>query len=70
MLAPAGTPEPIVDRLNEALERAMALPDVVQAMQQQGALVVSTTPPEAVRRVEAEVAMWARVIRDAKIKAE
>jgi tripartite-type tricarboxylate transporter receptor subunit TctC len=70
MLAPAGTPKPIIDRLNADLARVLQIPDVQDKLLQQGALATSTTPEEAARRIHSEIAMWAKVINEANIKPE
>jgi tripartite-type tricarboxylate transporter receptor subunit TctC len=70
MLAPAGTPKPVIDRLNAALVQVLQLPDVKERLLQQGAFATFTTPEEARRRIHAEIAMWAKVVADANIKPE
>jgi tripartite-type tricarboxylate transporter receptor subunit TctC len=70
MLAPAGTPKPIIDRLNAELARALQIPDVQEKLLQQGAFATSTTPEEAARRIQAEIAMWAKVVSEAHIKPD
>jgi tripartite-type tricarboxylate transporter receptor subunit TctC len=70
VLAPKGTPQPIVDRLNGELTRILELPDVQEKLRQQGVDPTHTTPEEAARDIHAEVGKWAKVIREANVKAD
>ena len=70
VLAPAKTPKPIVDRLNAELQKILQMPDVKEKMLQQGVIATNTTPDKAAERIHAEIDMWAKVIKDANIKAE
>ena len=60
----------MIQRLNRELTTAVQVPEVKEKLRQQGADTVSTTPEQAGERLRAEVAMWARAIRDANIKAD
>jgi tripartite-type tricarboxylate transporter receptor subunit TctC len=70
ILVPRGTPAPIVQRLNDDLAKIVREADTREKMAQQGVDATSTTPDEAAKRIAAEVAKWAKVITDAKVKAE
>ena len=70
ILAPAGTPEPIIERLNGELAKVVQLPDVKERLLQQGALATFTTPEQAAQRIRSEIAMWAKVIHEANIKLD
>lgn len=70
LLVPAKTSPAIVKRLRGEAIKAVALPDVQQAMSRQGLEVETSTPQELAARITAETAMWAGVIKDAGIKAE
>ena len=70
ILAPAGTPKHIVERLNGELGKIIQLPDVREKLMQQGAFSTSTTPEQASQRIHAEIAMWADVIRNANLRPE
>lgn len=63
LLAPAGTPQAIVDRLSEGMRKAAALPAVRQAALRLGADAVATTPAETTRVLRQEVARWVDVVR-------
>ena len=70
VLVPAGTPRPVVDRLNAELAKILATPEAQEQLLQQGAYAVQTTPEQAGARVRNEIAMWSKVIREANIKAD
>jgi len=67
ILAPAGTPKPIVDTLYREIARMIVLPDVKERLAAIGFTPVANTPEAFGVRIKAEVALWARIIRDAKI---
>ena len=70
ILAPAGTPAPIVNFLNAEIVKAMNAPDVRQQMAALGADVVTNTPQEFAAFISAERAKWAMVVKEAGIKPE
>ena len=67
VLAPAGTPKPVVDTLYREIARTIVLPDVQQRLAAIGFTPVVNTPEEFAVELKTEVARWAKVIRDAKI---
>jgi tripartite-type tricarboxylate transporter receptor subunit TctC len=71
VLAPAGTPRPIVERLNGAMVKAMHAPDVVERIAVQGGNdIVTGTPEEFGALIRADLARYGKLIRDAKITAQ
>ncbi|MFN0114455.1 MAG: Bug family tripartite tricarboxylate transporter substrate binding protein, partial [Paracoccaceae bacterium] len=62
-LAPAGTPEPIIRRLNEALREALSHPETRQALLQQAVEPIGSTPQEFAAYLAAETAKWGEIIR-------
>ena len=70
VMVPAGTPQPIVDRLNADIQKVLATPEAQAQLLEQGAYAVKTTPAEANARVKQEIRTWAKVIKDANIKAD
>jgi tripartite-type tricarboxylate transporter receptor subunit TctC len=70
VLVPAGTPKPIIDRLNAELAKILATPEAQAQLLEQGAYAVQTTPEQAAARVRAEIAMWEKVIKQANIKSD
>ena len=67
MSAPAGTPRAIVTRLNQELNKALKMPDVIEWMKQNGLDARGTTPEEHGAYIRAEIAKWAKVVQAAKI---
>ena len=71
MLAPAGTPRPVVQRLNAEIVSAMRAPDVHERIAVQGGNeIVTGTPQEFGALIRAELERYARLVRDAKISAQ
>lgn len=70
ILAAAGTPRPIVDQLNAAVVKIVAMPDVQKAMIEGGSEPQSSTPDEFMARIRADVAKFSKVVKDAGIKVE
>lgn len=70
VLAPAKTPRAVVERLNRAIGKVVQSIDVRDRILQQGAEGLSTTPEAAALMIRAEIAMWAKVIRDASITVD
>lgn len=68
--APAGTPAPVIEMLNQAVRSAMATPDVVQRLGGQGIEVLVSSPEQMRQRVADDLKRWSQVIRSAGIKAE
>ena len=64
VFAPAGTPKPVIQRLNKALLDAMKLPDVVERFKTIGAEPVGSTPEALAAHLERESRMWTRLITD------
>jgi tripartite-type tricarboxylate transporter receptor subunit TctC len=65
--APAGTPQPVLDRLETELKAVMALPDVRQRLAANGAQAVGSGSAEFARFVQAQTRQWAGVIKAAGI---
>lgn len=65
----AGTPKPVVQRLNEEVRKLVARPDVQEALAKQGAEAMSGTSEEFEAMLKAEMAKWARVVKEAGITA-
>jgi tripartite-type tricarboxylate transporter receptor subunit TctC len=63
IMAPAGTPKAIVERLNAEITRATAAPDVREAWVKQGAVAMSMTPDEFGHFLREDIEKWARVVK-------
>ncbi len=66
-IAPAGTPRPIVDRLNEAIVSSVRQPELQARLRQQGIEAVAATPDESAEIIRSELAKWSAAIRAAGI---
>jgi tripartite-type tricarboxylate transporter receptor subunit TctC len=69
IVAPAGTPKDIVDRWRNEIAKAVSAPDVKQRLEGLGFAPVANTPAEFGERLKTEMARWAKVVHDAKIRA-
>jgi tripartite-type tricarboxylate transporter receptor subunit TctC len=70
IVAPAGTPQAIVDRLAKEIGVVLASPETQKVFSNEGAEVVQKTGAEFGAFIEAELAKWQRVVKEAKIKAD
>ena len=70
LMAPAGTPRAIVDRLNAELARILKLPDIRERFAAQGAAATPTSPEEFAQFMRREIARWEPVVKRAGVKAE
>ena len=70
IIAPAGVPKEIVDRMSAEAKKALADPDLKKKLEQQGIVAVGTSPEEFRVFVGDEVARWKQVITAADIKIE
>ena len=70
LFAPAGTPQPVVNRLNELVRKSIAQADAKSVMDAQGLDGDTGTPAELGNLVKSEMVKWAGVIKIAGIKAE
>lgn len=70
MLAPRGTPKEIIDRLNQAIAKAVRDPEVAARFSAQHMSPVATTPEEFQALIEREVRQWRDVAQAANIKPE
>src|SRR5688572_18615630 len=70
VLAPAGTPREIIARLNTEIVKVLNSADVKERFAKQGVEVRTSTPEQFGELVRAEVGRWAKVIKEAGIKAD
>lgn len=70
VLVPARTPNAIVTRLNTEILKALRAPDTVEQMTRQGLDATGSSPDEFAAHLKREVPRWARVVKEAGIKAE
>jgi tripartite-type tricarboxylate transporter receptor subunit TctC len=70
ILAPAATPRPIIDRLNQEIVRIMQAPAMKQRLANDGMEVVAGTPEQFGAHIKAETEKWAKVIKAMGLKPE
>jgi len=70
ILAPAGTPREVIDKLHGGIIRALRQPEVAKRLAAEGAEVIGSTPDEFGAHIKAEVARVAAVVRAAGIRPE
>ena len=70
MQLPAGTPKPLLERINHDIARVLKEADVVKLFREQGVEVIASTPDAFARLVQREVTKWTEVIIGANIKVE
>lgn len=70
LLAPRGTPRPVLDKLRDGLMKAMNLQETREIMNRQGADVVTNTPEEFLRFVQEEIKKFGPVVKAAGLKVE
>ena len=70
LFAPVGTPPEIVAKLNAEVQKIMRSPDVQKRLEAEGARFIPTTPEQFAAFQKDELVKWAKIIKDANIKAE
>jgi len=70
LAAPAGTPKPIVAKLNAEANRALKSPELIEQFRVQGYETLGGTPEEMKTQIRNDVAQWTKIIRDAAIEPQ
>jgi tripartite-type tricarboxylate transporter receptor subunit TctC len=70
LLAPAGTPRPIVDRINAELRKALASSDIAERVASEGGNVTPSSPEDYAFVIAREDAVWSKLIRDINLKID
>lgn len=70
VLAPAATPRPIIDRLQQAIARVSSNPEMKEKLTGMGMTLINSTPEQFAAIIKSELATWAKVIQAAGIKAQ
>ena len=70
IMAPKGTPQPVVDKLNSEINKVLNRPDVKDAWAKQGVEPLVMTPAEFDKYLRGDIEKWAKVIKDAGIKVQ
>jgi tripartite-type tricarboxylate transporter receptor subunit TctC len=70
IVAPAGTPRPVVDKLNAAMRTALSSPEVLARLDTDGAEAFPSTPEQYVADIDREETKWSAIVRRSGAKAE
>jgi tripartite-type tricarboxylate transporter receptor subunit TctC len=70
VLAPAGTPKAVIDKLNAGINKALAAPDVRERLQTAGIEPAGGTPAQFAGFIQTEMVKWAKVAKNAGIQPE
>ena len=70
LVAPAGTPRAVVDRLNAEVAKVLKTPDMKEKMTGLGTDIVANSPEQFAQYLREETAKWSKIVRDAGIKLE
>ncbi len=70
IMAPAGTPKEIVDRLYKDIQATLTSPELKAAFDREGAAAVTMSTEEFTKYIENEIVKWGRVVREGNIKAQ
>jgi tripartite-type tricarboxylate transporter receptor subunit TctC len=70
LIAPAGTPRPVIDRLNGALAKILATSDMKEKFDAQAAEIVASTPEQFAELIKSESAKWGKIIREKNIRVD
>jgi Uncharacterized protein conserved in bacteria len=71
VVVPAGTPRAIIDKLHDAVVKALKMPDVIERLSTQGGNeLVGNTPEQFEQKIRNDLAKYAKLVRDAHIKVE
>jgi tripartite-type tricarboxylate transporter receptor subunit TctC len=70
IMAPKGTPQPIVDKLNAEINKILTRPDVKEAWAKQGVETLVMSPAEFDKYLRADIEKWGKVVKEAGIKVQ
>lgn len=70
ILAPAGTPQPVIDVVSRAVATAVKDPEIRNALAKDGDTPIGNSPAEFAREVHADMAKWGKVIKEGHIELE
>ncbi|MDR6601155.1 tripartite-type tricarboxylate transporter receptor subunit TctC [Achromobacter deleyi] len=70
VVAPAGTPAPVIKRLNTEILRALQSPEMQKQLKAQGAQALGSTPQEYGAYIQSEIKRWGEVVKDANVKLD
>ena len=68
VVAPAGTPRAIIDKVSREIARVYADPAMMERLQKAGINAVASTPEDLARFIQSETARWSRVVKESGIE--
>jgi tripartite-type tricarboxylate transporter receptor subunit TctC len=69
-MAPRGTPQPVIDRLNATINKALETPEMKKNLESQGMIATPGTPQKFGERIRREYDRWVKVVKESGIKPE
>jgi tripartite-type tricarboxylate transporter receptor subunit TctC len=69
-MAPRGTPQPIINQLNAAINKAVQSPDIRKTLESDGMIGSTVTPEQFGQRIRKDYERWLKVVKEANIKVE
>ena len=69
IVAPAGSPKPILQRLHSELKQTLTAPQTRERLEQLGMAIRASTPEQFARHIASEIELWGKVVRDSKLSA-
>ena len=70
IIGPKGLPKEVVDKISAAVKQTVAMPDVSKRIQETGSLLILNTPAEFTQQIQAEYAVYKKVVEQQKLKLE
>jgi tripartite-type tricarboxylate transporter receptor subunit TctC len=70
VIAPAGTPRPIVDRLNTEIVKLLHDPDTQKRLTADGGQIITSTPDQFAAYIKSEIGRFAKIVRESGAKVE
>ncbi|MBO1016863.1 tripartite tricarboxylate transporter substrate binding protein [Achromobacter sp. SD115] len=70
VVVPAGTPAPIIDKLNAEIRRALQSAEMTKQLKAQGAQALGSTPQEYAAYIKSEIGRWGEVVKAANVKLD
>jgi tripartite-type tricarboxylate transporter receptor subunit TctC len=69
LVAPAGTPQDVIDTLNQAVKKAAANPEFQERAKKAGGTLITNSPEEFAEQIDAALDRYAKVVKAANIQA-
>jgi tripartite-type tricarboxylate transporter receptor subunit TctC len=70
IVAPAGTPAPLIQQLNQAFVQVLKTPQIRESLSKAGAQVIASTPQELTEHTHQEFERWQALVKSANIKLD